>query len=126
MANNKTGFDDYFEKQLRDPSFAKEYAAARSTIDATDDLIRALDAARIDRNLSKAELARLVDCPPEALRRLFTTKAPNPGVVTVLKLASALGYRLVLLKDAKHSAARASDTRRQVRAPQRSRAKKAS
>lgn len=45
-AKQKTGFDRYFEKRMEKQSFAAEYQMARTEIDATDKLIRALNAVR--------------------------------------------------------------------------------
>jgi|GEM_PF-1034374 len=123
----KTGFDHYVERELKSPSFRRVYAEARAEIDSTDGIIRklihALDAARDAQHLSKAELARNIATPPEVLRRLFTTTAANPTLSTVVKLASALGYRLELVSSAQaktkksatpRSADSASGIRRQV------------
>jgi len=37
---------------------------------------------------------------PEVVRRLFTTKKPNPTLSTLIRLAGALGYRVELVRDA--------------------------
>lgn len=94
--SKKTGFDKFLDEQLRNPQFAKKYARARSEIDAVDRIVRALDDARIALGMSKAELARLIAAKPEIVRRLFTSKGANPTLATVVKVASALGYTLVL------------------------------
>lgn len=92
-----TGFDRYFNDRMNDPEFASAYESAREEIDSVDALVRALDAAREKKGLSKAALARLVDMTPEVVRRLFTAEAPNPTLETVVKLAGALDYQLGLL-----------------------------
>jgi len=92
----KTGFDKFFDGQVRDPTFAKGYAKARAEVDAVDRLVRALDAARVEFGMTKAELARLISAKPEIVRRLFTSKGANPTLATVVKVASALGYTLEL------------------------------
>jgi ribosome-binding protein aMBF1 (putative translation factor) len=97
MASRKTGFDRFFDEQMRDPSFARGYRHARNEIDAVDRIIRALDAARIDLGISKAELARQISAKPEIVRRLLTAKAPNPTLSTVVKIAAALGYTVQLV-----------------------------
>lgn len=97
MARAKeTGFDTFLRAQLRDPKFAKKYARARAEVDAVDRIVRALDEARIDVGMSKAELARQISAKPEIVRRLFTSKSANPTLATVVKVASALGFTLVL------------------------------
>ena len=53
----KTGFDRFLDEKLSDPAFRGEYESARAEIAATDSLIRALEGARADRGISKAELA---------------------------------------------------------------------
>jgi DNA-binding phage protein len=95
----KTGFDRYFEKQMEDPAFADEYAKARAEIDQTDRLMRALDAAREKKGWSKADLAREADMTPEAIRRLFTARSMNPTLLTVTRIATALGYRVELVSE---------------------------
>lgn len=82
---------------MRDAAFAKEYAAARREIDAVDELVRALDAAREKAGLTKAALAKRVGMKSEIVRRLFTAEAPNPTLDTVVKLAGALNYSLGLV-----------------------------
>src|SRR5687767_10011391 len=93
----KTGFDRFFDEQLEEPGFAEGYAQARAEIDAVDRIIRALDEARIETGLSKAELARLISAKPEVVRRLFTAESANPTLETIVKIASALGYKLELV-----------------------------
>jgi ribosome-binding protein aMBF1 (putative translation factor) len=95
----KTGFDRFFEQQMKNRKFAAAYRSARAEIDATDKLIRAIDAARVLKGISKADLARKIEAKPEILRRLFTTDEANPTMQTVLKLAVALGYHLELVPD---------------------------
>jgi DNA-binding phage protein len=93
----KTGFDTFFESQMANPEFAAAYAGARAEIDGVDELVRALDEARIAVGLTKAELARRIDAKPEVVRRLFTTDDPNPTMATVVKLATVLGLRFELV-----------------------------
>lgn len=45
--------------------------------------------------LSKAELARRAGLPPEAVRRLFTMRSPNPTATTLVALARAMDLDLV-------------------------------
>jgi hypothetical protein len=51
---------------------------ARAEIDATDKLIRALDAVREAGGLTKAQLARRIEAKPESIWRLFTAPDSNP------------------------------------------------
>lgn len=96
----KTGFDRFFDEQMKSSSFAKTYAEARAEVGAIDKMVRALDAAREKSGLSKADLAAAIEARPEVVRRLFTTKQPNPTLSTLIRLAAALGYRVELVRDA--------------------------
>ncbi len=97
----RTGLDKFFDEQMKSPSFAKSYAEARAEVDAIDEMVRALDAAREKSGLTKADLAAAIDARPEVVRRLFTQKNPNPTLSTLIRLAAALGYRVELVRDAK-------------------------
>ncbi len=99
----KTGFDKFFDAQMASPSFAKSYTDSRARIDAVDEVVRRLDETRLGLGMSKAELARAISAKPEIVRRLFTTKNPNPTLETVIRLAHALGYNLQLVQRAKQS-----------------------
>lgn len=93
----KTGFDRYFQRRMKDPTFAAEYQDARAEIDRTDKLIRALEMEREKAGITKAELARRIDAKPEMIRRLLTAANGNPTMSTVLKVASALGCHFELV-----------------------------
>lgn len=97
MPRKKTAFDKYFDRRMKDPAFASAYNEARTVIDSTDALIRALDKARLLVGVSKADLARRIAARPEIVRRLFTADDTNPTLATVLKLADALGFHLELV-----------------------------
>ena len=142
MAPTKTGFDKFFAEQMKSTSFAKSYGEARAEVDAIDRLVRALDTAREQVGLSKADLAEAIEARPEVVRRLFTTKTPNPTLATLVRLAAALGFRVELVPQAgvtrlakrsraevrskaERSEVDARGTRRQTAARPRSRAPKA-
>ena len=110
--STKTGFDRVLDEKLRDPSFRKEFEAARAEIDATDSLIRALEGARAIRGLSKAELARRIAVKPEIIRRLLTDESGNPTIGTVLKVAAALDYRIELVSNRAHATQATAPPRR--------------
>lgn len=93
----KTAFDRYADEALKKPGTRAAYSKARAEIDAVDQIVRALDAARIDAGISKAELARAISAKPEIVRRLLTSAASNPTLATVVKLAEALGRKLELV-----------------------------
>ena len=81
----KTGAERYFDAQRKDPDYRAAYDEARERVRRTDELVRSLDACREARGLTKAELARQAGLPPEAVRRLFTMRSPNPTAGTLLR-----------------------------------------
>lgn len=81
---------------MLDPEYRAEHIAATDRIRRTDAIVRALDEKRELSGLSKAELARRADLPPEAVRRLFSTSSANPTLGTITALAGALNVELVL------------------------------
>lgn len=95
----KTAFDRYVDGRMEDPAFAADYSEARAEIDQIDQLVRFLDEARITMGLNKAELARRIGAKPEIVRRLFTADSSNPTMATMVKLASALSFRLELVPE---------------------------
>lgn len=90
----RSGAERYLEGRLSDPEYREAYGRARRRIAQIDNVIRALDAQRERLNLSKAELARRADMPPEAVRRLFSAERPNPTLHTLAAIADALGLYL--------------------------------
>jgi ribosome-binding protein aMBF1 (putative translation factor) len=108
----RTGFDRFFDEQMKDAGFAAGYAEQRAKIDAVDRVIRVLDEARVELGMSKAELARQISAKPEIVRRLFTVKNPNPTIGTVAKLAAVLGLRLELVPTKAGARSRTRDGRR--------------
>jgi DNA-binding phage protein len=94
---SETGFDEFFDGQMASPSFAKAYTKARREVDAVDVMVRALDLAREKAGLTKAQLAAEIDARPEVVRRLFTSKKPNPTLATLVRIAAAVGYRVELV-----------------------------
>ena len=91
----RTGAERYFEQQRADPEYERAYQEAAATVRAIDDLVRSIDARREALGLSKAELARRAGLPPEAVRRLFTMRSPNPTAATLVALARAMDLDLV-------------------------------
>jgi DNA-binding phage protein len=94
----RTGFDRYLGERMKDAEFAAAYTEARSEIASVDQLMRALDQAREEGGLSKADLARKMETQPEVVRRLLTTDEPNPTLGTVIKMARSMGYSLALVR----------------------------
>jgi hypothetical protein len=93
----KTGAQQYFdERSQKSSEYRHEVAVARARISATDTLIRALEARRLELGLSKAELARRADMRPEFVRRLLGSGSSNPTLSTVVSLAVALSMDVVV------------------------------
>jgi ribosome-binding protein aMBF1 (putative translation factor) len=113
MMKARTGAERYFAQRLQDPVYAEAHQRATATVSAIDDLVRALDSAREEQHLSKAELARRVGVDPAAIRRFFSTDAPNPTAQWLVQVALALGYRFSLERD--DSAAAGKNTARAER-----------
>jgi DNA-binding phage protein len=90
----RTGAERYLKGRLSDPGYREAYDRARHRIAQIDNVIRVLDGQRERLNLSKAELARRADMPPEAVRRLFSAERPNPTLYTLAAIADALGLDL--------------------------------
>jgi DNA-binding phage protein len=59
-------------------------------------VMRALEAARSARGLTKAELARRSQLPPETVRRLLSAGGGNPTLETVLGMLRSMGLGLKL------------------------------
>jgi DNA-binding phage protein len=93
----KTGFDKFVDAQMRSPSFAREYAAARAEVDAVDQIVRAIDVARLRLGMTKAQLARAAGMRPEIVRRLFSAEEPNPTLETIVVLMAAVGRALAVV-----------------------------
>lgn len=89
-----TGAERYLEARLDNPEYRGDYQRARQRVDLIDRVIRSLDDRREELKLSKAELARRAEMPPEAVRRLFSAERPNPTLHTLAAIAEALGLDL--------------------------------
>jgi ribosome-binding protein aMBF1 (putative translation factor) len=95
----KTGFHKFFDAKMKNAEFAASYKKAKQEIDAVDRIIRALDSARLDLGMTKADLARRISAKPEIVRRLLTGEGANPTMATVVKLAEALNLRVELVPE---------------------------
>jgi DNA-binding phage protein len=91
----RTGAERYLARQMEDPEYRAAYKEALKRIRRTDALVRSLDEGRSAAGMSKAALARKAGLPPEAVRRLFTVKSPNPTAGTLVALAEALDLEVV-------------------------------
>lgn len=91
-----TAFESDLAADLRNPDFARVFAAEQVRIATIDELVVALDDERARQHLSKAALARAVGAEPSVVRRLFSAATRNPTLGTFVDLAAALGLRLTL------------------------------
>jgi transcriptional regulator with XRE-family HTH domain len=85
-------FDKYLETQLRIPEFRKAYEGLEEEYELTKQIIRF----RIDRNLSQAQLAKLVGTSQPAIARLESGNHRNLTLAFLFKLAKALDLRAEL------------------------------
>ncbi|MGA3057685.1 MAG: helix-turn-helix transcriptional regulator [Candidatus Limnocylindrales bacterium] len=88
-------FDRDFDRWNQDPEFAESYALERSRIDAIDRIVRALDAARQQRGMTKADVARAAGLPAQSVRRFFTQSPQNPTLSVTVAIAAAVGQPLL-------------------------------
>jgi DNA-binding phage protein len=115
VPTRKTAFDRYVDEQKKSPTFAAEYERVGAEILAVDDLIRLIDAERVDLGMSKADLARKVSTTPAAMRRLLTSGEANPTITTVLDVLAAVGMRLTLLPSSASVASTSKPARKPIR-----------
>jgi len=94
--SDRTSFDEYLDEQLEDEEFRREFELARAQIDAIDQIVRLIDAARVSLGMSKADLARAMRVKPAAVRRLLSEQSPNPTLMTVAKAAHAVGLEVTV------------------------------
>jgi predicted transcriptional regulator len=90
-----------------DAEFRAEYERQRRGIAAIDSIVNALDELRVEREYSKAELARMIDKNPASVRRLLTA-ASNPELATVVAMADALDADVVVVPRGRSKRTRAA------------------
>lgn len=90
----RTAFDDFFDEQMADPARAEAYHEARAEIDTYDRFMRAMNALRQSRGVSKAKLASMSGLPAQSVRKVLTDKKANPTIATVFKMLSTMGFGL--------------------------------
>jgi DNA-binding phage protein len=100
-ARGTGAFERYVaDRRAGSGEFDAEYLAAKTEIVAIDAIMNALDDAREESGLTKAELARRAGLGPEAVRRLFTIERVNPTLRTVVALATAMELDIHLVPKA--------------------------
>jgi len=82
-------------ERLADPESKAEHQRQRRVISGIDAIVNQLDALRVERGLSAAELARVIDKDPATVRRL--TAAGRPRLATVVEIADALDADVVVV-----------------------------
>jgi transcriptional regulator with XRE-family HTH domain len=96
MSDQGSQFWKDLAKDLEDPEFLRDYVRESVRIATIDQLVNALDEARVAAGLSKAELARAISAEPATVRRLFSAGHVNPTLGTLAEVAAALGMRVAL------------------------------
>jgi ribosome-binding protein aMBF1 (putative translation factor) len=84
-------------QRMQDPDFRESYDRASREIAQTDAVIRALDALRVERGISKAELARRVNRNASSVRRLFTAEQTRPELPLIIAIADALDAEVCIV-----------------------------
>ena len=84
------------QSDMRDPEYARAYAAESIRIATIDALVNDLDALRETAGLSKAQLARAIGSDPSVVRRLLSSSSPNPTLGTITEVAAVLGMKVTL------------------------------
>ena len=85
-------FDKYLEAQLKNPEFRKAYEEIEDEYQLATQIIRF----RIDRNLTQAQLARLVGTSQPAIARLESGNHRNLTLAFLFRVAKALDLRAEL------------------------------
>jgi transcriptional regulator with XRE-family HTH domain len=96
MDNGQSLFWNDLARDLEDPSFLRHYIVESLRIATVDGLVNALDEAREEAGLTKADIARAVRVEPAVVRRFFASGAANPTLATVAEVAAALGMRVTV------------------------------
>ena len=93
---DRSVFWDDLAADLADPEFLRQYIVETMRITTIDQVVNALDDARMVAGLSKAEVARAIAAQPSVVRRLFTEGHGNPTLGTLAAVAAVLGMRVTL------------------------------
>lgn len=114
QAGQDVGYHDrrLARRLQEDSEFRAEFERQRREIAAIDAIVNRLDALREEHRMSKAELARMIDKNPAAIRRLLTASG-NPELRTVVAMAQALGAEVKIVP--KPSRARRTKPRKAAR-----------
>jgi ribosome-binding protein aMBF1 (putative translation factor) len=87
-------FEADLVRDLEDLEFARIYALKLAKINAIANILDAIEAARHEQHLSKAEIGRRIDRKPSAVSRLLGGAEQNPTWDTLVDLAYAVDLEL--------------------------------
>ncbi|HEU5372182.1 MAG TPA: helix-turn-helix transcriptional regulator [Gaiellaceae bacterium] len=87
-------FDNDLARDLENAEFARIYALKLAKINAIADILDAIEAAREEKHISKAEIGRRIDRKPSAVSRLLNGTEQNPTWDTLVDLAYAVDLEL--------------------------------
>ncbi|HTX11809.1 MAG TPA: helix-turn-helix domain-containing protein [Solirubrobacteraceae bacterium] len=90
----KTADDAGRELLLRSEEERKAHAMAVQALLARNALLTALETARAEQGLTKAELAARAGLEASSVRRLLTSKTANPTTDNAFRLMAAMGIKL--------------------------------
>lgn len=96
IVSRQSAFWDDLARDLEDPEFLREYVVESMRIATIDQVVTAIDGARVAAGLSKAELARAIQKEPATVRRLLSSESSNPTLGTLAEVAAALGLRITV------------------------------
>lgn len=82
-------FREYLKKQMEDPDFKTEYESMHPDYEA----IRAVIAARLESNMTQAELAEKTGIRQSNISRI-ESGASSPTIDTLARLAAGMGKKL--------------------------------
>jgi transcriptional regulator with XRE-family HTH domain len=77
-------------RTLETPARRARYERTKRQIITTRRILQAIDAERQRRGMTKAALAQEIGMTPSVVRRMFSSEASNPGLVTVIAMLDAL------------------------------------
>jgi DNA-binding phage protein len=80
---------------MLDPEFQREFELESLRIATIDNIIGALDAAREELAMSKADVARAIGGQGSVIRRLFSSDSVSPTLTSITEVAAAVGMRIV-------------------------------
>lgn len=87
-------FEADLAQHLTDPEFARIFALKLAKINGMADIISAIEKAREEKHISKAEIGRRIERKPSAISRLLNGTEQNPTWDTLVDLAYAVDLEL--------------------------------